>query len=140
MFDYSQVIGASSQCFGNSHSCVQIKSSGYCNDASAKLKYLNSYDYISNLVDFIKSLESFEFGSTECILVSHQHSQTSKKIGLGISLFINSSVLYWHIVKQSFIFIAASIFNLQFFVWVFFKTLMMNCVVFLMELWHNMSR
>ena len=86
------MIGASSQCFGNSHSCVHIKPSGYCNNA--KLKYLNAYDYISNLVVFIKNLESSEFGSMECILVSHQHSQTSKKIGLGISLFADSSVLY----------------------------------------------
>ena len=67
-----------SQWFGNSHSCVQIKSSDYCDGVSVKSKYLNSYDYIFNSVLFITSLEGSYFPSRERIPVSHQNNQTSK--------------------------------------------------------------
>ena len=53
------------QCFGNYRSCVQIKSSDYCDGESAKLKYLNSYDYIFNPMLFVLSLEGSHFGSKE---------------------------------------------------------------------------
>ena len=94
-----------SQCFGNSFSCVKIKVSDYCNGVSAELEYLSSYEYNFNPVLFIISLEGSHFGSRESIPISHQNSQTSKEILLG------SSVLCWHIVKQSSIFVSASVFN-----------------------------
>ena len=53
------------RCFGNYRSCVQIKSSDYCDGESAKLKYLNSYDYIFNPMFFVLSLEGSHFGSKE---------------------------------------------------------------------------
>ena len=51
------------QCFGNFHFCVEIKSSNYSDGVSLKLKYLNSYEYISNPGLFIISLERRHFGS-----------------------------------------------------------------------------
>ena len=62
-----------SLCFGNSHSCFQMKSSDYCDGVSVKLKYLKSYDYISNPVLFIISLEDSHFESRGNMLVSHQN-------------------------------------------------------------------
>ena len=85
-----------SLCFGNSHSCVQIKPSDYCDGISAKLEYLNSYDHTFNTVLFIISSEDSHFGSTENMPVSHQDSQTSKEIDADISILFDSSVLYWH--------------------------------------------
>ena len=123
-----------SQCFGNSHSCVQIKSCYCCYFASAKLKYLNSYYYIFNLVLFVIRSEGSHFGYSESITISHQNSQTSEKIGADVSIFLGSSVLYWHIVKQSSIFVIASIFNLRFFLWAFSKTLIVDYVVFPQEI------
>ena len=76
-----------SQCFGSSLSCVQIKSSDYCDDASAKLKYLNSYEYIFNPALFIINLEGRHFGSRESIPISHQNSQTSKEIVVDTHFF-----------------------------------------------------
>ena len=87
-----------SQCFGNSHFCFQIKSSDYCGGVSAKLKYLNLYDYIFNPVLSIVTLEGSHFGSSEDTPVSQQNSQTSKKIGLNISILLSSWVIHWHIV------------------------------------------
>ena len=110
-----------SECFGNSHFYVQKKSSDDCHGVSANLKYLTSCYYIFNPVLFIISFEGSPFGSKESMPVSYQNSQTSKEIGLDISIFVGSSVLYWHIVKQSSIFVTASILNLRFFVWVFSK-------------------
>ena len=48
------------------------KSSDYCDGVSVKLKYLKSYDYISNPVLFIISLEDSHFESRGNMLVSHQ--------------------------------------------------------------------
>ena len=62
-----------SLCFGNSHSCFQIKSSDYRDGVSVKLKYLDSYDYIFIPVPFIISLQDSHFGSGENMLVSHQN-------------------------------------------------------------------
>ena len=78
----------------NNHSCVQIKSSDYCDGVSAKVKYLNSYDYIFNPKLFIISLEGNHLGSRENMPVAHQNSQTSKEIGADISIFLDSFVLY----------------------------------------------
>ena len=80
-----------SQCFGNSHSCLQIKASDYCDGVSAELKYLNLYDCIFNPVFFIISLEG---SHSQTIFFSHQNSQTSKGIGADISIFLGSSVIY----------------------------------------------
>ena len=71
----------------------------YCDDVSAKLKYLNSCDYTFNPVLFIVNLEDSHFRSRENIPVLQQNSQTSKEIGADISLFFGSFVAYWHIVK-----------------------------------------
>ena len=30
----------------------------------------------------------------------HQNSETSEEIGADISIYLGSSVLYWHVVKQ----------------------------------------
>ena len=79
---------------GNSYSCVQIKSSDYCDGVSAKLKYLKSYDCIFNPVPFV-SLEGSHLGSRENTPVSHQKSQVSKEMGAYISIFLGSFVLYW---------------------------------------------
>ena len=51
----------------------EIKSSDYRDGVSGKLKYLNSYDYISNPVLFIISLEDSHFESRENMLVSHKN-------------------------------------------------------------------
>ena len=88
-------------------------------------------------VHFIINLEGNHFGSRLKIPVSHQNSQTSKEIGADISIFLGSSVLYWHIVKQSSIFVTASIFNLWFLVRMFSKTLIVNYVVFPMQFWQT---
>ena len=61
------------------------------------------------------------------------HSKTvinPKKIVADISILFDYSVLYWHVVKYKPIFVTASISNLQSFVRVFFKTL----IVFSMQL------
>ena len=99
----------------------------------AKWKYINSYDYVFNPVLFVISVEGNHFGSRESMPVSQQKRQISKEIGADISIFSGFSALYWHIVKQSFIFVTASIItiiNLRFFVWVFCKTLIVNYVSF----------
>ena len=85
--------------FRNSPSCVQIKSSDYWHDSSAKLKYLHSYECIFNPVLFITSFYGSHFGSRENVPVSHQNSQTSIEIGADISIFFGPSVLHWHIVQ-----------------------------------------
>ena len=51
----------------------EIKPSDYREGVSMKLKYLNLYDYIFNIVIFIISLEDIQFGSRENMLVSHQN-------------------------------------------------------------------
>ena len=81
-----------SQCFGNFYYCIQIESSDYYNRVSAKLKYLNSYDYDFDPVLFIISLEGSLFGARESMSVSHQNSQTSKEIEVDISIFVCLSV------------------------------------------------
>ena len=73
-----------SQCFGTCQSYVQINSSDYCVDASSKLKYLNSYDYVFNPVLFIVSLEGSHFWFRESMSLSHQDSQTSRERGRDI--------------------------------------------------------
>ena len=121
-----------SLCFGNSHSCFQIKSSDYRDGVSVKLKYLNSYNYIFNPVLFIKVWKTVisDLGKT-CLF----HTKTNpKEIGADISIFLGSSVLYWHIVKQSSIFVRDPIFNLRFFVRVFSKVLIVDYVIFPMQL------
>ena len=117
-----------SLCFGNSHSCFQIKSSDYRDGVSVKLKYLNSYDYIFNPVLW-KTL-ILDLGKT-CLFCTKTNP---KEIGADISIFLGSSVLYWHIVKQSSIFVRDPIFNLRFFVRVFSKALIVDYVVFPMQL------
>ena len=80
-------------CTGDPLSCVQIKSSDCCDVISAKLKFLNSYDYIFNPALFIVNLESSRFGSRENIPVSQQNSQTFKEICAHISIFFDSSFM-----------------------------------------------
>ena len=91
-----------SLCFGNSHSCFQIKSSDYHDGASAKLKssdyhdgvsaklkYLNSYDYIFNPVRFSRTV-ILDLQKT-CLF----HPKTNpKEIGADISISLGCSVLY----------------------------------------------
>ena len=84
--------------------------SDYCDDVSVKLKYLSSCDYIFNPVHFIKCLAGWHFGFRESVTVSNQNSQTSTK---EISMLLDFSVLYWHIIKQLFVFVTASMFNSQ---------------------------
>ena len=82
---------------GNYNSCFQIKSSDYGDGVSVKLKNLNSYNYIFNPVLFIKVWKTVisDLGKT-CLF----HTKTNpKEIGADISIFLGSSVLYWHIVK-----------------------------------------
>ena len=86
-----------SQCFGNSHSCVQIKSSDYCDGVSAKLKHLNSYDYFFNPVLFIICLEGSHFRSMESIFVSRQNSQASKERGVDMSI-VQAALFYTDIL------------------------------------------
>ena len=114
------------QCFGNSRSCVQIKSIYYCNNLSVKLKYLNSYDYIFHPMFSIKSWKGSNSRCRESMSVSYQNNQTSKEIGVDISIFVGTSVLYWHVVKQSFIFLQLS-----------FQPLIV--LLSPMELWHTVS-
>ena len=57
-------------CFGNPNSCVHIKSSNYCDGISAKLNYLNLYDYTFNPIIFIISLEDSHFRARESIFVT----------------------------------------------------------------------
>ena len=61
-------------------------------------------------------MEGSYSGSKESMPVSHQNTQSSKKIELYISMFLSSSVLCWYLLNQSSIFVTASIINLQFFV------------------------
>ena len=56
-----------------------------------KLKHLNST--IFNPILFIIGLEGSHFESRESIPVSHQNSQTSKQIGLDMSILAGCSVL-----------------------------------------------
>lgn len=48
---------------------------------------------------------------------------------MNVSIVLEYSVLYWHIAKHSRGFIAVWIFNLQFFVRVFSKILIVDCAV-----------
>ena len=81
-----------SLCFGSSHSCFQIKSCGYRDGLSVKLKYLDSYDCNINHIRFVISLEDSHFGSRKTCLF---HTKTNpKEIGVDISIFLGSSVLY----------------------------------------------
>ena len=67
------------------------------------------------------------------------HTKTNpKEIDADISIFLGYSVLYWHIVKQSSIFVRDPIFNLRFFVRVFSKALIVDYVVFPMQLMQTM--
>ena len=68
--------------------------SDYCDDVSVKLKYLNPYDYTFSPVFFAISCEGGHFESREYMPVSHQNSQTYKKIGVDNSIFVGFSVLY----------------------------------------------
>ena len=86
-----------SLCFGNSRSCVQIKSIDYCDGVSVKLKYLNLYDYIFNPVTFIISLEDSHFGSREKMPVSHQNSEILKK-QVQVSQYFLASLFYTDIL------------------------------------------
>ena len=42
-----------------------------------------------------------------------QNSQTSKEIGVDISIFLGYSIIYRHIVKHCYVFALVSLFNLQ---------------------------
>ena len=120
-----------SQCSRNSHSCVQIKSSDYCDGVFAKLKYLNSYDYIFNPVFFIISLEGSHFGSRENLHVWQENSQTSKEIGVKyLNIYRLLCFLLTH-SKAIIHFCCSFKFQPSFFVWVFSKTLIVHCVIFL---------
>ena len=58
---------------------------------------MTTLDYITTLLIpllYIKSLESSHSGSKESLPVSHQNSQNSKEIGIDISIFLDSSILY----------------------------------------------
>ena len=46
--------------------------------------------------------------------LSHKNSQTSKEIGVDISIFLGCSMLYRHVVKHCCVFVTSSIFNFQF--------------------------
>ena len=54
---------------------------------------------------------------------SLQNSQTSKETGVDISIFKSYSILFRHIVKHYHVFVAASMFNFQFFIWMISGTL-----------------
>ena len=116
-----------SQCFGNSHSCVQIKSNDYCDGVSEKLKHLKSYDNFFNPVLLLITLEISHFVSRE--------SPTSKEARVDILKSLGSSVCYWHMVQQSPIFVAASINNLRFFVWVFSLWSWINILAWSIRSW-----
>ena len=66
-----------SQCFGNFHSCVQTKLSGYWDVEVSSIHFLI-------LCFFFASLKNNHFGSRESILVSHKNSQTPKEIVIDI--------------------------------------------------------
>ena len=87
-----------------------IKSNDYCDSASVKLKYINSYDYNFDFVLFVVSLEDSHFECRESMLVSHQNLQIPKEID--ISIYLGSCILYWHIVKQSSILCLSFFWNL----------------------------
>ena len=103
------------RCLENTHSCIQIRSSDYCDGVSVTFKYPNSYNYIFNIVHFTRILKGSLFGSWESIPVSHQNSQTSKEIGEDMTIFLGSSVLCWHMVKA----IAHFCYSLNFHLWNF---------------------
>ena len=63
---------------GDFHSSVQIKSSNNCDDVSAKMKFLNSYDYTFNPL-FSYNLQGYRFGSSESIPISHQTVKAQNK-------------------------------------------------------------
>ena len=63
---------------GNCHSSVQIMSSDNCDDVSAKMKFLNSYDYTFNLL-FSYNLQGYRFRSSESIPISHQTVKAQNK-------------------------------------------------------------
>ena len=124
-----------SQCFENSHFCFQIKSSDYCSGISAKLKYLNSFEYIFNPMFFIVSLEESHFGYRENVLVPQQNSQTSNEIGVDKSfklpcfiLTYSKAILHFHYSFN----VQPSIFYISVF-WI------VNCVAFPMKSWGTMS-
>lgn len=74
---------------------------------------------------------SSHFGSSESMPFSRQNTQASKEIGIDFSILLGSSVLYWHIGRKLSVFVTTSILNLRFFVWVLFKTWIVDCAVFL---------
>ena len=66
------------------------------------------------------------------------HNKTTKPLK-NRSRYLNIFRILWHIVEQSSILVTASILNLQYFVWVFSKILILHCVVLPMQLWQVMS-
>ena len=106
------------------------------NQATTDMVHLQSWKISThvtsfcNPVLFIITLDRNRFGLEKSMVFSHQNSQISAKVGVVISIFLGSSVLHWHIVKQSSIFVTGSIFNLRFFKWVFSKILIVDCVAF----------
>ena len=86
-----------SQCFGNSRSYAQKNSSDYCDVVSAKLKYLNSYDRISNLVLFIIILEGSHFGLGKAYLF---HNKTVKLLNKQVQIpqYFQAPLFYTDII------------------------------------------
>ena len=85
-------------CTGDPLSCVQIKSSDCCDVISAKLKFLNSYDYIFNPALFIVNLEGSRLDLGKTSLFHNKTVKPSKRY-VHISLYFSTPLLCWHIVK-----------------------------------------
>ena len=76
-----------------------LKSSDYRDGVSVKLKYLNSYDHIFNLVFFIISLEDSHFGSRGNMPVSHQNkSERNRCRYLNISRLLCFILTYCKVI------------------------------------------
>ena len=105
-----------SQCFGNSHSYIQIKSNDDFDDLSAKLKHLNSTIFL---------IPSFSLQGWKAVILNLgkaylSHTKTAKPLNKQGQICQYQQVALFYVdtdrVKQSSIFVTASIFNLQFFV------------------------
>ena len=92
-----------------------------------------------NPVLFIITLDRKRFGLEKSMAFSHQNSQISEKVGVVISIFLGSSVLHWHIVKQLSIFVTGQSSTFDFLNECFRRFWL--CIVLLspIQLWHTMS-
>ena len=86
-----------SQCFGNSNSCVQLKS----RDNISDLIYLFYHKYLNTAI--------LDWGEHSCFTPIQSNL---KEIEVDISIFLGYFVLHWYIVKRSCDFVAVSVFGL----------------------------